>query len=161
MAIDTIAGRLTAHDIFRDLPPETVELIAREAERTIYRDGQAITVAGAEGDGAIVIVAGRARIVPGPDTHTPSLPSSIEAGTMIGEMAMLTEHTHSFDIVADGDVRAIKIPRSWMHELMASDRALLEHFQDRVVARLSRLVLELKLVDERLAIAGALADEAA
>ncbi len=158
MAIDTIAGCLAELDAFRGLDVERLERIAREADRIIYRDGQVIAEAGAEGDGAVLIVSGEAR------AEAPDGGASwglVSAGVLIGEMAMLTEHVFAVGVVARGDVRAVKIGRAALLELMRADPVLLDHFQSRLVERLSRLALELRLIDERLAAASAIAARAA
>ncbi len=152
MAIDTIAGRLAALDAFASLPPEIVERIAREAYRIIFRDGQQLAEAGAAADGAIVIVDGQAAVAP--DVERGQSGRTLEPGTMIAELAMVTEHTLSSTIVANGDVRAIKIDREAMRGLMAEHHIIAEHFEARLTNRLSRLALELRLIDERLAVAG-------
>ncbi len=151
MAIDTIAQRLFELDMFHGLAPGQVESIAREAERIIFRDGQVIAQAGAEADGAFVLIAGRATAVGDPER--PVHIDGIEAGSMIGEAAMLTEHEFGLTVVADGDVRAIKITREMLRQRMLDDAALVEHFVGRVAARLTRVALELRLIDERLAVA--------
>ena len=149
MAIDTIAGRLMDLDAFRGLAPGQVERIAREADRIIFRDGQTIAEAGQACDGALVIISGHANLL----AHgEPAL--LVEAGSMIGETGMLTEHHYGSTILARGEVRAIKIMRETLLELMRGDPPLREHFVGRVASRLSRMAVELRLIDERLATVG-------
>ena len=152
MALDSIAGRLLGLEIFRGLAPAQVERIAREAERMIFRDGQTLVAAGTEGDGALVIIAGRAMALADADTGRSA--RQIEPGSMIGELAMLTEHHIGVTVVADGDVRAIKVVRETLHANMQEDPALAAHLHARLVARLQRVALELRMIDERLAAAG-------
>lgn len=152
MAIDAIAQRLFDLEVFRGLAPEQASQIAREAERIIFRDGQTIAKAGADADGAFVLVAGRANVLSDPERGIAE--QSIEPGSMIGELAMLTEHQFGVTVLADGDVRAIKITRDLMRQHMLGDQALAAHFMDRLSARLTRVAVELRLIDERLAIVG-------
>ncbi|MDX2155544.1 MAG: cyclic nucleotide-binding domain-containing protein [Hyphomicrobiaceae bacterium] len=159
MAIDRIAGQLAALEMFRGLDDERLRRIAREADRIIFRDGQSIAEAGEDADGGVLIVSGKALTRAEPTTG--SAEEFIEAGALIGEMAMLTEHRCAVGVVAVGDVRAVKITREALHTLMQDDPALAEHFQHRLTARLSRVALELRLIDERLAAACAMAGSAA
>lgn len=151
MAIDTIAQRLLDLEVFRGIGPEKLERLAREADRIIFRDGQTIAAAGAEADGAFVLVAGCAMALADPERGVPA--HRIEAGSMIAETAMLTEHHFGLTITADGDVRAIKITRELLRTMMLEDAALRDHFAGRIAARLTRVAIELRLIDERLAAA--------
>jgi CRP-like cAMP-binding protein len=158
MAIDTIAGHLAQLEAFRGLDAERLERIAREADRILYRDGQVIAEPGQDGDGAVLVVGGEAWAEA---PEAPEARMAVAAGALIGEMAMLTEHAFAMRVVARGDVRAVKISREALLELMQADRVLLEHFEARLVERLSRMALELRMIDERLAAATAIAARAA
>ncbi len=151
MALDTITGCLNDLDVFRGLTPAQLERLAREADRIIRRDGQTLIEAGAMGDGALVIVAGHALTLADPDRGFEA--TTVRPGSMLGEAAMLTERHYNLTVVADGDVRAIKIARATLAANMRDDPALAAHFQARIAARLSRVALELRVIDERLAAA--------
>lgn len=151
MAIDRIAQRLHDLDIFQGLAPGQIERIAREADRIIFRDGQTIAEAGTEADGAFVVISGRASAIADPSRAIQV--HEIETGSMIAETAMLTEYAFGLTVQADGEVRAIKITREMLRGQMHDDPALADHFIGRVAARLSRVALELRMIDERLAIA--------
>ncbi|MGE0700720.1 MAG: Crp/Fnr family transcriptional regulator [Hyphomicrobiaceae bacterium] len=149
MALDTITERLAALEVFRGLSEERLERIAREADRIIFRDGQTLVAAGSEVDGALVIVAGQAVAMPDADRGLAAC--LVETGSMLGEGAMLTEHTCGITVVAEGEVRAIKIVRATLLAHLCADPGLAAHFHDRLAARLQRVALELRLIDERLA----------
>lgn len=149
MALDLIADRLQRLDPFRGLSPEQIERIAREAERLIFRDGQKMLEAGGEGEGAIVIISGYAKASADPELDMEAY--EIEAGTMLGEAAMLSEHKFRLTVVAAGDVKAVRINRATLLAHMQEDPTLAEHFYSRVASRLQRVAVELRLIDERLA----------
>lgn len=149
MAIDTIAQRLLDLEVFRGIASERIERLAREADRIIFRDGQTIAQAGADADGAFVLVAGSAMAAEDPERGVPA--HRVETGSMIAESAMMTEHQFGLTITADGDVRAIKITRELLRTMLLEDPALRDHFIGRIAARLTRVAIELRLVDERLA----------
>lgn len=158
MAIDTIAQRLRDLDIFHGLAPAHIERIAREAERIIFRDGQVMATAGAEADGAMILIAGRATVLADAADADPI--HTIETGSMLAEPAMLVEHQFGLTVVAEGDVRAVKVTRTMLRELMLEDAAVTDHFVGRIAARLTRVAIELRLIDERLAIVCAAPDNA-
>ena len=157
MALDAVAACLLGFDIFRGLDPRMIVRIARETERMVFRDGQRIAEAGGACDGAIIVIAGRVRAVA--DASQDLDEFIVAPGSMIGETAMLTEHTSSLTIVAEGDVRAVKVLRESLRGLMEDDPALAEHFHDRLAARLQRTALELRMIDERLAVASLAASD--
>ena len=70
---------------------------------------------------------------------------------MLGEGAMLTEHTYGLTVCAVGDVRAIQITRDALFAQLQDDPDLAEHLRARLANRLQRVALELRLIDERLA----------
>lgn len=151
MALDTIADRIAALETFRGLTAAQVRRIAREAERTIFRDGQKMTEAGSESDGALVVIAGRATTLC--DEQGAREPRPIEAGSMLGETAMFSEYRFGVTAVAQGDVRAVKITREALRVHMEEDPAVAAHFHARLASRLQRVALELRVIDERLATA--------
>ena len=149
MAIDRIAQRLGDLDIFHGLTPAQMERIAREAERIIFRDGQVMATAGTEADGAFVLISGQASVRADPASTTQI--DAIETGSMIAEPAMLVEHEFGLTVVAEGEVRAIKITRDKLREWMLDDPSMTDHFVGRIATRLTRVAIELRLIDERLA----------
>lgn len=151
MAIDTIAGRLLGLDMFRGLDAGQIERIAREAERLIFRDGQRVVEAGKPLDGSVVIIGGRARALADPERELEA--RAIEPGSLLGETAMLVEHQSSVTVVAEGDVRAVMVMREALHTQMQDDPAVAEHFAARLASRLQRMAVELRMIDERLAVA--------
>jgi CRP-like cAMP-binding protein len=68
-------------------------------------------------------------------------------------MAMLIEHDYAVTVVARTSVRALKISRQAMLRLMAEDPDLAQHFVDRIATRLTRLAVELRRIDQMLALA--------
>jgi CRP-like cAMP-binding protein len=65
-------------------------------------------------------------------------------------MAMLTEHTFGSTVVARGPVKALRLPRAAMHDLMATDPALADHMVAQMSARLTTVLHDLKAVDAAL-----------
>lgn len=151
MAAESIENGLRNLELFRGLDPVRLDRIAREAERIIFTDGQPIIEADEDGEAAYVVIDGKALSYPdGPDQP----PQAVAVGSMLGEMAMLIEHTYAVTVVADGPVRALRIPRPTMLDLMHQDPGLAEHLSTRIATRLTRIAVELRHVDQILARAG-------
>jgi CRP-like cAMP-binding protein len=149
MAIDALVAPLLKVSLFHGLRPLQISEIARRAERLVFRPGQQIVTAGAEGDCAYVIVSGTAVRTLSPEAGT--LAEIIQPGSLLGEMAMLVETEYSSTIVAETPVRALKLTRASMYQQMATDPALAEHLVAKISSRLKSLAAELRAIDDRLA----------
>lgn len=143
-----IAQKLENLDVFRGLSQDRIERIARGAERMLFKPGQPMIRAGKTGEAAFLIIAGETFVqaedgLGAGDTLVP--------GTLVGELAMLTEHTYAVTVLCRDQVRAVRFPRTLLHAEMAEDPELAEHFIAKVASRLTRIAIELRRLDEALA----------
>ena len=104
MAIDALVKPLLRVALFHGLKPLQITEIARLADRIVYPPGAEIIREAEPGDAAILIIAGEALRVRGPELKTPA--ETVPEGAMIGEMAMLVETEHTSTVVARTAVRA-------------------------------------------------------
>lgn len=98
--------------LFADLPPADLKHVADVAEERAFADGDAIAVEGEPGDDMYVIVAGTVRVlhqVPGVGEHELARRST---GDAIGEMAVITREPRIASLVAEGEVRTLRIGRA-------------------------------------------------
>jgi CRP/FNR family transcriptional regulator, cyclic AMP receptor protein len=145
MSNESLVAPLLRVRLFQGLSPRQLGDIARRAERIMYRPGALVTEEGDVADAAVLIVSGETeRIGAG-------VRDAVEPGSLIGELAMLIEHTYGSTVVARGPVKALKITRTMMHDLMLRDQSLAEHMVDRISQRLSNLLGEMRNVDAGLA----------
>lgn len=149
MAIDALVKPLLRLPLFQGLKPLQLTEIVRRAGRIVYKPGDVLIQEDQVGDCAIVIVAGEAVRVPHEGDTGPA--ESVPEGAMVAELAMLVETVHSATIVARTPIRALKISREDMHELMAEDPDLGEHMMNRIAGRLQALVREIHAIDGALA----------
>lgn len=149
MAMDALVKPLLLLPLFQGLRPLQLTEIVRRAGRVIYRPGDIIIEEDQAGDAAIIIVSGDAVRTTGLEPGEAAQP--IAEGSMIGELAMLVETIHSATIVARGTVKALRLTRSEMHDLMAEDPQLADHLTQKITSRLQRLAQELREVDRALA----------
>jgi CRP/FNR family transcriptional regulator, cyclic AMP receptor protein len=149
MAVDKLVAPLMRVPLFATLKPLQLTELARQAERIAFRPGSTITAAGEPGDGAYLIVAGEAVRIPA--GGGPAQP--IETGSLVGELAMLTEHVYGVTVIAQGRVNALKITRAGLHAQMRDDPKLAEHFTSLLAERLKQVAAEMRTIDEMLAAA--------
>jgi CRP-like cAMP-binding protein len=153
MAIDALVKPLLRLPLFQGLKPLQLTEIVRRAGRIVYKPGDVLIQEDQVGDCAIVIVAGEAVRVPYEGDAAPG--ETVPEGSMVAELAMLVETVHSATIIARTPIRALKIAREDMHELMTEDTELGEFMMNRIAGRLQSLVREIHAIDDALA---ALAD---
>ncbi|MFA5957394.1 cyclic nucleotide-binding domain-containing protein [Hyphomicrobium sp.] len=150
MAIDALVKPLLALPLFRGLTPLQLTEIVRRAERIIYRPGDALITENQRSDAAIIIISGNCvRIDDNGDTSQKSRGEVVPEGALIAELAMLIELIHTTTIIAQGPVKALRLTRQRILELMESDPALAQHFSACIISRLKLLAKDLKAIDTR------------
>lgn len=151
MATDALIHALRHIAMFDGLSPLQITEIARRADRIVYKPESRITQAHQSADAAIVLVSGTAQRIEGPGLVDQSQP--LPAGTILAEMAMLIETVTASTVVAVTEVRALRIAREEMHELIAEDPALAEHFIAKAAGRLRDVASQMREIENGLALA--------
>jgi len=146
--LELFAGNLALLPLFRGLTTLQIAAIARRAERVSYTPGAVIIEENQVADAAILIIAGTAARVSGPELTGRSEP--VAAGSLLGEAAMLVETTYGSTVVARSAVRAVHITRDALHEQMLSDPDLAGRIAENLGKRLSKLADTLRKVDAQL-----------
>jgi CRP-like cAMP-binding protein len=149
MAKDTVAAQLARLAIFAELQPQQIGRIARRAEQCWFRPGVFITRAGMPGDAAYLILSGDAQLWP--HVGPPAPHESIPPGSLVGELAMLVEHTYGADIFADSPVNCLKLGRAMLHQQMRADPDIAERLARVIRERLQLTATELRRIDQLLA----------
>ena len=147
MSIQRLVEALRRIALFHDLRPDQISQIARRAERVRFKPDDAIIRAGQLGDAAYLIISGTAERTSGPGRCGSE---KLEPGTLIGEMAMFVETEFSSTVVCREPVKALKITRSGLLDLMVSDLTLADHILDKLAGRLRQLAGELRRIDAML-----------
>jgi CRP-like cAMP-binding protein len=148
MTLDLFAGHLAVLPLFRGLSPLQIAAIARRAERIAYHPGAVIIEENAIAEAAVLIIAGTAARVSGPELAARSEP--VVPGSLLGEAAMLIETTYSSTVVARTAVRAVHITRDAMQEQMLQDPALADRLVQNLAKRLTEFADELRRIDNLL-----------
>ena len=159
MSIDAFSGFLLRLELFQGLKPLQITEIVRRAERVVYKPGQTLIADGEAGEAGIVIISGEAVRTQAPMARA-GHEEPIEPGSLLGEMAMLIETEHSSTVVARTPVKALRVPRTAMIEMMMEDARLAEHFVAKVARRLNDIASELRKIDVVLANDGGEGNEA-
>lgn len=129
--------------IFQGLDIALLEAIAGIAERATVGQGRVIARAGEPAAGAILIVNGTARSSRGASLAE----RRIEAGALVGELAMLVETTFAATVTAETPLRLMKIARDDLYRLMQQEGRIAAHLAAKIGARLQSLVAEVRQIE--------------
>jgi CRP-like cAMP-binding protein len=149
MSVEALIPEFLRIPIFQGLHPTQLNQIAHVAERVVFRAGEGIVREGDIGDAAYLLVSGEASLTLRAEPEAP--PQVVVPGSLIGELAMFIEHEYASTVVASCTIRALRIERGPMLQLLGSDPDMAEHFVHKIASRLTRLADEIKRIDRSLA----------
>lgn len=149
MALEQNIELLGQVPIFEGLTQEQLAAIAGKGKKTYFAEGAVILRAGEKSDTAYLILTGSAATEP--EAESGLKPDNLEAGTLLGEIAMLVESTQNLTIKAKVRVRALAIERSQLLEVMEADPSIAHHLSEKLVDRLIVLANDLRHIDARFA----------
>jgi signal-transduction protein with cAMP-binding, CBS, and nucleotidyltransferase domain len=131
--------------LFAGLRPLQITEIARHADRIKFRPGSVIVSAGQALDGAYLIVEGQAEFRTATESWVP--PACIEAGSLIGEVAMFVEYTAPSTVAAVERVNCMIFTRAAMLAQMEDEPTVAQHFESIYAERLNLAAVELREID--------------
>ncbi len=117
MGSDVEVEALRAVPIFRTTEPRLLQLLAFLSEREDFLDGELLCRQGDHGDSAYVLLEGRADIVvSGPQGRAKV--ASLGRNEIVGEMAVICDIPRTADVVAAGDVSALRIGKDQLLRML-------------------------------------------
>lgn len=157
MKLAEMVGPLKQLDVFSRLTDRQVMTIVERAERVSFRPGQVMIEDGQSGDAAYFIVVGLVERLAQPEIGRSR--EHYGHGILVGEMAMLVEHVHASTVRAKSEVKALKISRAMLYEVMSANPAIAENFIETIKGRLNVMLSRIKDIDETLAVAESMSFE--
>lgn len=131
---DELVEELTHVDILSPLTPHAREDIAAAARVHSYSKGETIIRRGTEGDSMFIVHEGAVAIRVD-DREV----ARLGAGSVVGEMALLTGETRTADVVAVSDVIAAEIDKNALRPILREHPELADAISAKVTARQSSL----------------------
>ena len=157
MALDKNAELLGRVPLFSGLTQEQLGAIASKGKKTFFEAGAPIVKRMAKGECGYLILSGVA--VTRPPKGLRMEPERLEAGALIGEMAMLTETVYGLDVEAEERVRALSIDRTDLYALMEEDPSIAHALREMITERLIFIARDLREADARFAMLEASLDD--
>jgi CRP-like cAMP-binding protein len=149
MAIDLVLESLRRVPLFTGLTSEQIAAIGCGARRCAFRPGEVIVEAREPADGAYLLLSGDAVCTTGPDARGQWEP--VEAGSLLGEVAMLVEHDYGATVMAQAWVDCLKLERATLQGQMRADPDIARRIADVIRDRLITAAAALQIVDQLLA----------
>jgi small-conductance mechanosensitive channel/CRP-like cAMP-binding protein len=140
VARDEVLSRLREVDILSPLSEESRETIAAGTRVHFYSKGETILRHAAAGDSMFVVHSGTASVrLPDDSDQGWHEVAQLGAGTVFGEMALLTGETRTADVVALTDVTALETGKDALQPILSDHPNLVEAMTAKVVQRKGHL----------------------
>jgi small-conductance mechanosensitive channel/CRP-like cAMP-binding protein len=137
---DEVLARLREVDILSPLSEESRQSIAAGTRVHFYSKGETILRHAAAGDSMFVVHSGTASVrLPDDSLQGWHEVAQLGAGTVFGEMALLTGETRTADVVALTDVTALEIGKDALQPILSDHPNLAEAMTAKVVQRKGHL----------------------
>lgn len=137
---DEILDRLRAVDVLSPLSEASHEAIAGATKVHFYSKGEAILRHGTVGDSMFVLHKGMVSVrVNIPGEPEPREVARLGAGSVFGEMALLTGEARTADVVAIADVTALEIGKESLQPILQSHPELAAAISAKVLERRDNL----------------------
>lgn len=145
MALEDDIRTLSGVKLFESFTREQIRLLAFGSETLEIPSGREIFREGSEGDCAFIVASGSVALVHDLESARRELGKAV-AGEVLGELALIVPSQRLTSAVADGDVRLIRINRTFFRRILDEypETAALLHRQisrnfQNMVARIEAL----------------------
>jgi acetate kinase len=130
---------LTQYKIFDKVPQEIAAAIQEQAEIAPFAPGEVIVPIGQPFTFFGVILEGEACAYLPEQEGEPHSIETLQAGSSIGEMSLLTDSVSPVDLIATAPCRVLLIPADLFQRWVQVDSAALQHFSKSIARRSSTI----------------------
>jgi CRP/FNR family cyclic AMP-dependent transcriptional regulator len=134
--------------LFSGLSDELLAAVAAAGQKTFFEAGETLIALDRAGSTAYLIMTGKAGC---PKMEAGEvIDEDLWPGTLVGELAMLVETTHSITVTAKERLRALAFNREAFRTVMEEHPDLARHIAEKLLVRLHGLAAEIRKVDSKL-----------
>jgi predicted Ser/Thr protein kinase len=127
-----------ASEPFRQMRPALLDQVFRATIERRFEPGEHVIRQGTAGDALMVVLEGRAEVIVRVEQEQSWPIAEVSMGSVIGEMALVTEDLTTADVVASTPLRALALPSERFHAIAATHPELTIVLTDLVADRLGR-----------------------
>jgi small-conductance mechanosensitive channel/CRP-like cAMP-binding protein len=136
---ETLAGLLSAVDIFAPLTPGELNALAASSTNHVFAPGETIIRAGDDGDSMFVVSRGGVDVRVD-SNGTPRTINRLGEGAFFGEMALLTGEPRTANVVAAEETEVLEIGHDAMRGLFRTNPGLVEALSHAINERRAGLL---------------------
>jgi CRP-like cAMP-binding protein len=149
MALKDDIALLRTVTLFSDMNDEQLRLIAFGAERMHVANTQTLFFEGDAADCAYIVAHGRLVLTSTDRTGAMHLVANAGSGTLISELAMISNVERKFNATAAEDSEVLKITRTLFHRLLDEYPEVVTKIQDRIREHFNTLTLDVSALTPR------------
>ena len=127
---------------FKALRPRLTDQVFAATKERRYGAGETIIHQGQRGDALFVVIDGEARVSLRAHENETRTIATLVAGSVAGEMSLITQEPATADVVAETDVRALVLPAADFDALAAKNPELTIVLTNVVADRLGRAIVD-------------------
>lgn len=141
MDITALYAKLPEHSLLRSLGPDDLAYLLTDAREHKAKKGAVLLQQGDPADFLLILMEGRARVTVYSANGREIVLEYVEAGTVLGEIALIDGGLRTASVIALGPVRYLTLPRAVFERVIAANH--------RIALRLMReLAMRLRLANE-------------
>lgn len=150
MALNEDIDVLSAAGLFEQLSSEQLRLLAFGAERLRFNVGRKLYRQGDRADCGYVIAVGTVALTRQSGGADPVVIKSVEPGTVLGELALITETHWITGAQAQTDVEVLRINRSLFRRMLSEYPDTASAIRDQLKADLKAFVDDIARIEQKL-----------
>jgi CRP-like cAMP-binding protein len=148
MSLESDIAVLREVPLFADLTDDQLRLLAFGAEHRRLREGEVLFRAAARADAGFVIARGDVALQKGAAGREQTV-GRFGPGTLIGELALITETRRPVNAVAVTDCDLIRITRTLFHRMLAEYPEIALALHAKLADQLAQMTADILSLEER------------
>ena len=142
MSLDEDALALAKVELFTNVAPKRLKLLALASSRVLFEGGQALCVQGEEGDEAFILISGEADVSI-ESANGVAVVARLKANDVVGELAILRDMPRNASVTAVTDVATLRIGKQDFLNLLKEFPEVSVEVMRTLAERLVRTTTEL------------------
>ena len=148
MSLESDIAVLRDVPLFADLTADQLRLLAFGAEHRRLRSGETLFRAAARADAGFVVASGEVTLMAGPAGEERPV-AHFGPGTLLGELALITETRRPATALTTEDCDLIRIPRTLFRRMLEEYPDLALTLHDRIARQLAEMMADITALESR------------
>jgi CRP-like cAMP-binding protein len=150
MSLESDIAVLRDVPLFSELTADQLRLLAFGAEHRRLRSGETLFRAAARADAGFVVASGEVTLMAGPPGEERPV-GHFGPGTLLGELALITETRRPATALTTRDCDLIRIPRTLFRRMLEEYPDLAFTLHERIARELGQMMADITALEDRFA----------